>query len=331
MPFEHRFNEVAKLIEDVVINGLKAMPDNLGMLPPSINRLDWVTTSGVIQQQIWQEILEADIIFCDITGYNPNVMFECGVCAGWKDIKHVVFIKDKFFKQQSAFDLAPIRYVEYELTSDGLMPFAQKVAKLISDAIIAYPDGQGDVETVAFPLQISFESNRDDLRIYTPPFAHRRIIDGGMEFGSLFAFPHSWASVGKKPLQNFSLTFSARFSNSIDDSSYIGVGLRSQHYYANLGHILYLARDGRLIITQPNETPPNFYEDIILRDKTKINITEDHYFTINFDSSSLSIKVDDFEKNFDVSKMPKVFGPGLIRFQAYKSWMKIKKLHVEYI
>src|SRR4030067_1073022 len=183
MPFESRFNEIAKIIENTVIEGFKGIPDNMGMLPPSVNRLDWVTTSGVIQQQIWQEILESDIIFCDITGYNPNVIFECGVCAAWKDIKHVIFIKDKFFKQQSAFDLAPIRYAEYEMTSDGLIEFSKKIVKLISNVIISYPDGQGEAELITLPLNISFDSNVDDLRIYTPPFAHRRVIDRGLEFG----------------------------------------------------------------------------------------------------------------------------------------------------
>ena len=328
MPFESRFNEIAKIIENTVIEGFKGIPDNMGMLPPSVNRLDWVTTSGVIQQQIWQEILESDIIFCDITGYNPNVIFECGVCAAWKDIKHVIFIKDKFFKQQSAFDLAPIRYADYEMTSDGLTNFSRKIVKLISDVIIAYPDGQGEAELVTLPLNISFKSNIDDLRIYTPPFAHRRVIDGGMEFGSLYAFPHSWATVGKKPILNFSLEFSAKFASSIDDNSYIGVGLRSQHYYANLGHILYMTRSGRIILTQPNETPPNFYTDIILREKTDIDVNDYHEFLVIFDTNILSIKIGFFEKCFRVSEMPKVFGPGLIRFQAYTSWMKINYLYV---
>jgi len=40
----------------------------------------------VIQQEIWREIEEADLIFCDITGYNPNVMFEAGACAAWKEM-----------------------------------------------------------------------------------------------------------------------------------------------------------------------------------------------------------------------------------------------------
>jgi hypothetical protein len=331
MPFESRFNHVAEVIHKTATEALKQFPDALGILPPDITRLDWVSTSGVIQQQIWQEILSADIIFCDITGYNPNVIFECGVCAAWKDIRHVVFIKDRFFKQPSAFDLAPIRYVEYELTSDGLSPFIQKISNLIRDVLVSYPDGQGASGNVALPLHLSFESNADDLRIYTPPFAHRRVIDGTLEFGSLFFFPHSWASVGKKPFLNFSLNFLAKFNKPIDDYAYIGIGLRSQHYWANLAHILYLTRDGRIVLTQPTETPPNFYEDLPLRDKTAIDINGFHKFSIKFDNKYLYLEIDDFSKRFDIEKMPKVFGPGLIRFQSYKSWMRLKEMNLSEI
>lgn len=43
-----------------------------------VDRLDWVTSSGAIQQQIWQKIIEADLVICDLTDYNPNVMVEGG-------------------------------------------------------------------------------------------------------------------------------------------------------------------------------------------------------------------------------------------------------------
>ena len=328
MPFESRFNQVADVIHKTATESLKQLPDTLGILPPEITRLDWVSTSGVIQQQIWQEILTADIIFCDITGYNTNVIFECGVCAAWRDIRNVVFIKDRFFKQPSAFDLAPIRYVEYEMTSEGVLPFVQKIQSLIRDVLIAYPDGQGTAGNISVPFKLSFDSNFDDLRIYTPPFAHRRIIEETLEFGSIYNFPHSWASVGKKSFLNFSVEFTAKFSNPLNDTSYIGIGLRSQHYWAHLGHILYLTKDGRIIITQPNESPPNYYKDILLRDKTKINVNDYYRFGVKFDSKKLSIKINDFKKDFNIKDMPKVFGAGLIRFQSYLTWMRLREINV---
>jgi len=139
MPFEARFDQVAKVIHDTVSKRLEEFAASFGPEPPRIERLDWVTSAGVIQREIWEKINEADLIFCDIIGYNPNVMFETGVAAAWKKIWQVVFIKDRFFKQQSAFDIEPLRYTEYELTSDGLQRFRDKITQLTTNALIAFP------------------------------------------------------------------------------------------------------------------------------------------------------------------------------------------------
>lgn len=37
----------------------------------------------------------------------------------------------------------------------------------------------------------------------------------------------------------------------------------------------------------------------------------------------LRVGVDDFTAGFEVARMPKVFGPGLIRFQSFRSWMSL--------
>ncbi len=328
MPFEGRFNQVADVIKTTVTELAQRFPDGLGTDLPHIRRLDWVTSTAVIQQEIWQEIYEADLIFCDVTGYNPNVMFEGGVCAAWKDLKHVVFIRDHFFKGQAPFDIAPIRYTEYELTSDGIKDFKEKIARLAMDVLIGYPDQQGSSPKITLPLEIQFKNNQDDLRICTPPFAHRRVLHEELEFGSLWFYSHSWASIGKENFLNFMLEFSARFSNLRPDAGYIGVGLRSQHYFANFAHILYLNRDGSIVLTEPNEEPPQFYTDIPLRPATSIDLTAQHQFKITFNESVLSVQIDDFSRTFQVATMKKVFGPGLIRFQSHSSWMAISQVKV---
>jgi hypothetical protein len=42
----------------------------------------------------------------------------------------------------------------------------------------------------------------------------------------------------------------------------------------------------------------------------------------------MNLQVDDFSESFEVAKMKRVSGPGLIRFQPYKSWMAIKEAKV---
>ncbi len=328
MPFETRFNQIAEVIKEIVENYVKSFNVKFGMELPVIKRIDWLTSTGIIQQEIWQEIAEADLVFCDITGYNPNVMFESGVCSAWKEIKQVVFIKDHFFKQQSAFDIAPIRYTEYELTSDGIKEFENKITKITLDVLIGFPDQEASSPRITLPLELDFRDNVDDLRIYTPPFSHRRVVNGYLEFGSREFFSHSWASVGKEKFLNIALEFVCRSVNPKPDASYIGVGVRSMHFYANFAHILYLNHDGRIIITQPDEEPPNFYKDLELRPCTLVNLEEDHYFRVTFNETELNIQVDDFTLKFQVAQMKKVFGAGLIRFQSYGCWMGIKKIKV---
>ncbi|MBM3241846.1 hypothetical protein FJZ31_36715 [Candidatus Poribacteria bacterium] len=327
MPFEQRFNWVAETIRSMV---QEEVIKYLGQLP-EIKRLDWVTSSKVIHEEIWTEIYEADLIFCDITGYNPNVMFECGICAAWKDKDSVVFIKDATVEQKPAFNIAPIRYTEYCSTRDGIELFREKVRTHSQNTLIRYPDFQGSAPEIKLPLEINFEGNRDDNRIYTPPFAHRRVIDGGLEFGSMSVFSHSWATVGKTKFHNFDLEFSARFSPVPplhDGPAFIGVRLRSQHWSSPFGHILYLNRNGEIVIDEPNEDPPKFYEANKLRGETPINLASEHYFHIVFNESILSVELDDFFRTFQVAQMKRVLGPGLIRFQAFGSWMIIKCLRI---
>ncbi|MFA4846285.1 MAG: hypothetical protein WC654_07060 [Patescibacteria group bacterium] len=326
MPFESRFDAVAEIIGATLVEATKRF--NLRD-QPKVERLDWITSSGVIDYEIWQKILEANLIFCDITGHNPNVMFEAGVAAAWKSLPQFVLIKDHFFRQPPAFDIAPIRYTEYSLTSDGIPKFRHQLVELCENALIAFPDSQIRTPELAFPLSIDFKNNRDDLRIYTPSFAHRRVIDDALEFGAPYFFDHSWASIGKEPLLNFFLEFDARFSSPVRDNTYIGVGFRSQHYFANYAHILYLRRDGVIVVTEPNEQPPDFYKDNLIREATKIDEASFHHFSVRFDPVSLVVGVDDFVKPFNVAQMKKVFGPGLVRFQSYGSWMAVKNIKLE--
>lgn len=136
--------------------------------------------------------------------------------------------------------------------------------------------------------------------------------------------------LGKKRFQDFSLEFNARFRNPMPEgSSYIGVGVRSQHYYANFAHIVYLNNDGRIVITEPNEEPPEFYKDHILRESTPIDLGADHRFRIVFNNTVLHVEVDDFAADFEVARMKKVFGPGPIRFQAYRTWMGLRDVKVD--
>lgn len=325
MPFEDRFNTVADLLRQVV----EFVNDKFRMPLPQIERLDWVTSSNVIQQEIWQKVLEADLVFCDITGLNPNVMFELGVSAAWKDITRVILLKERSAEQGPAFDIAPIRYTDYDLTYPAVDLFRDKVRRLVEAALISYPDGLGAAAKISYPLAIEFSSGRDDPRIYTPPFAHRRVIDGALEFGSIFSYPDSWASLGKERILNFKLNFRAKFSHPSGEAPKIGLAVRSQHYFANYGHNISLMGDGSIWITKPSEEPPNFYEDERVRDATPIDHGAFVDFSVEFTEELYRFSIGAFSHTMQVRDMKKQFGAGLIRFHAARSWMAISSINLE--
>jgi len=64
---------------------------------------------GVIQKRIVQNVYSSDIIVCDVSGKNPNVMFELGLRLAFD--KPTVIIKDD--KTDYAFDTGIIEHIAY--------------------------------------------------------------------------------------------------------------------------------------------------------------------------------------------------------------------------
>jgi len=64
---------------------------------------------GIIQKRIVENIYYNDMIICDVSGKNPNVMFELGMRLAFD--KPTIIIKDD--KTNYSFDTAPIEHIEY--------------------------------------------------------------------------------------------------------------------------------------------------------------------------------------------------------------------------
>jgi len=327
MPFEARFTVICDVIRTTVERVFESLKPEFQTETPQVERLDWVTSTGVIHDQLWRRVSNADLVFCDVTGHNANVLFEAGVCAAWLPLTKVVFIRDHFFKQQAPFDLAPLRYIEYSCTSDGIPAFQERIAQVTFEAITAFPDELGSAPKIVFPLEIDFRGNRDDLRIYTPSLAHRRVVNEVLEFGSTINYGYSWATIGKERVAYFELEASAKFCSPSRPKS-LQIGFRSHHYFANYAHIFYMNADGSIVITQPDDTEKLMYKDVILRDKTSIDLDAFHNFKINCKPEQFNLEIDDFKTSIPTAKMPKMLGPGFIRFQAYAGWMGLKNVKV---
>lgn len=80
--------------------------ENVGFTPNLVSSADDV---GIIQKRIIHNIYDNPIVVCDVSGKNPNVMFELGIRLAFD--KPTIIIKDD--KTGYSFDTAPIEHLEY--------------------------------------------------------------------------------------------------------------------------------------------------------------------------------------------------------------------------
>lgn len=86
---------------------------------------------GVIQKRIVQNVYNSDIIICDVSGKNPNVMFELGMRLAFD--KPTIIVKDD--QTDYSFDTGIIEHIEYprDLRFSKIVEFKKKLsAKLIT-------------------------------------------------------------------------------------------------------------------------------------------------------------------------------------------------------
>lgn len=75
-----------------------------------------IVGAGSIHQDMFQLILKADVVICDITVNNPNVFYELGVRHALRK-KHTVLIKGKESADATPFDISGARYTGYSVAN----------------------------------------------------------------------------------------------------------------------------------------------------------------------------------------------------------------------
>lgn len=95
---EQHWSDVKEIITEAVeLAGFKA------------NLVSHADDVGIIQKRIIQNLYENPIVVCDVSGKNPNVMFELGLRLAFD--KPTIIIKDD--KTSYSFDTSPIEHLEY--------------------------------------------------------------------------------------------------------------------------------------------------------------------------------------------------------------------------
>ena len=85
---------------------------------------------GIIQKRIIQNIYDNDIVVCDVSGKNPNVMFELGMRLAF-DKPAIIVIDDK---TDYSFDTSPIEHLSYprDLRYFDILDFKEQLKKKIT-------------------------------------------------------------------------------------------------------------------------------------------------------------------------------------------------------
>ena len=95
---EAHWEDVLSIIQDAI--------SDAGYEPNLVSNAEEV---GIIQKRIIQNLYENPIVVCDVSGKNPNVMFELGMRLAFD--KPTIIVKDD--KTNYSFDTAPIEHLEY--------------------------------------------------------------------------------------------------------------------------------------------------------------------------------------------------------------------------
>jgi hypothetical protein len=93
-------------------------------------RADDVKQTNLIHLDVLQKLIESPMAICDLSGRNPNVLFELGLRQAFD--KPVVLIQE--FGTPKIFDIAPLRYSEYrkERVYNEVLEDQKKIAEALS-------------------------------------------------------------------------------------------------------------------------------------------------------------------------------------------------------
>jgi hypothetical protein len=304
-------------------------------------RSDKISTPGTVHTDIWKHLELADALIFDVTGENGNVLLELGVAAACRSQDNIVIIREQEDLSRSSkflFDIAPSRHLLYSRKLFGSMEFRGQLKEALVHALTPAPYKPYPEHKTSFPFEIDLAQQGDSADLLSPPMLHRRIVQDGLEFGSLYIFRHSWMTVGDSDHElvrvQASMRCSERAPSRAPSQVWIGVALRSQHFFANYSHLVYVRPDGCVVYTQP--LSESDYQDVTIRFLKGFRPSDFVDFSLIFGKNTFQIKVsaggDVVKKTINLKNRkaaPHVRHAGKIRFQTYRCRAVLRSLKVE--
>lgn len=111
---------------------IKPSCQNTGFKPV---RADEVSSSNFIVIDILKRIIESDLVICDLSGRNPNVLYELGVRQAFN--LPTILLKDN--TTEGIFDINGLRHIEYDfsLRIDSAKENIAKISEMINATVSA--------------------------------------------------------------------------------------------------------------------------------------------------------------------------------------------------
>jgi hypothetical protein len=115
---EDHWREVREILSDAI--------EEAGFVPQLVSDADDV---GIIQKRIIQNLYENPVVVCDVSGKNPNVMFELGMRLAFD--RPTIIVKDD--KTSYSFDTSPIEHLSYprDLRFSRIVDFKEELVEKI--------------------------------------------------------------------------------------------------------------------------------------------------------------------------------------------------------
>jgi len=142
-------------------------------------RLDQVAVAGSITEQLYEAIEKSDLIICDITHSNPNVMYELGYAHALR--KPVILISQR--SEHMPFDVRSVRMLYYDAELGRQTEFVRNLEATIQEAL-QHPDqfsARPKTETAVNTVFVSY-SHKDNaflgrLRVHLKPLERQGLMD----------------------------------------------------------------------------------------------------------------------------------------------------------
>jgi hypothetical protein len=82
---------------------------------------------GLILSQVWNQILTSEVVIADVSGINPNVIFELGLCYGLHR-SPILLVRDP---KELPFNLRNLRYIEYKNSAGGALKLRDDLTRAV--------------------------------------------------------------------------------------------------------------------------------------------------------------------------------------------------------